>query len=108
MFDISALTDRHQAVFVEAMLDLNERYPDLASFTLGKDANSTAVYGEAESGMVATVHHKSFPSPLIWHIIFEPWSINFDDSSLFDITQHELCHVIGFNHSDGNPDLGHC
>lgn len=106
MFDISALTSRHQTIFIEAMLDLNERYPDLASFALGEDANSVAVYGEPFPGKAATVHeYRPFT---FWMIVFLPNTSIIAETALLSLTTHELCHVIGFEHWDENPDLGHC
>lgn len=105
MFDISALTSRHQVIFIEAMLDLNERYPDRASFALGEDANSVAVYGEPEPGKAATTYGNK---ATFWRIVFS-LSILYDHPRLIDMyTTHELCHVIEIGHSEGNPSPGSC
>ncbi len=109
VFDVSALTLWHQLVFADAMDDLNFRYPLRSSFEIKENANSAAVYGEPDVGKLATTYgyHPAIGEER-WIIVFHPETLVMVSSILLWLTPHELCHVIGFEHKNGNPDPGNC
>lgn len=111
VFDVSALSKRHQRIFAEATADLNERYPDRAQFEIG-DGISAALYGapcdDWWPNCGSAQHHPPFTDNTMsrgHRLIFRP------ESPVFTFRQeatHELCHVLGFDHDEGNPQGGSC
>lgn len=114
VFDISALSKRHQRIFAEAAADLNERY-ERAQFEIG-DGASFAGYTDAcatLSSCDAQAHTRSpfHPEHLHqgWMILFgKQWAARTSDADLFQTSAHELCHVLGFGHDEKNPQGGSC
>lgn len=107
VFNVSALSERHQRIFTEAAADLNERYPDRAQFEIGGGA-SYVRYGPAHKGgacneqsLTACTTQIALPS-LHWEILVE------SEHMEQGLITHELCHVLGFGHDEGNPQGGSC
>ena len=104
VFDVSALSPEHQADVQAAMDDLNLRY----GFVIDNDrAVSRMVYGRPEPGASATTYDLFFRSFMGWKIVFVPeWASQ--DKRRLTVTTHELCHVLGIAHDEGNPDPDSC
>ncbi len=108
VFDISALTLRHQMFFVAAMTALNEKYPDLAQFNTSDEAASRAYYGQYDTGAFASTGNYYFTGWVGWQIIFMPGFGAAHDRLMDKVNTHELCHVLGFGHDEIDPNTGHC
>ena len=103
-FDIQALTPQHQDAFRDAMADLNALHG--SHLAEDPDGPSAAYYGEPNPGKTAT----AFCSSSACDVVFDnnkSWETSLY-KSLYFISRHELCHVIGFHHHNGNPQHGHC
>ncbi len=114
-FDISALLPEHHLLFRQAADDLNKRHPNIAHFSFSTDAHSYALYAQpSEPDILAeTSELQPFFPGWGWEVRFsieylsqKPKGSQF---STFQISaEHELCHVLGIDHSHGNPVGSHC
>ena len=108
-FNISALIPRHQEEFKNAAQVLNQTLPRLAHFTFSDDAISEAHYGVSDDGARARTYPDFYTSWTGHHIRFDPYYIKITTLSDFPIVaRHELCHVLGFTHDNGDPPGGYC
>lgn len=108
-FDTSALTPEHQALFQQAADDLNAKYPMLADFSTGSDGWSVVKYGQPNPGARCTRFDAFVRGFLAHRIICDGRYIHgFSAQSVYQTFRHEICHVIGFDHHEGNPRRGHC
>lgn len=104
-FDVSSLTSRHQVLFTGAVDNLNTRYPE-AGLSIHPESLSRVYYGEDDDIPTASTF-----GPLSrgeWLIRLHPDAPSWLELFFFRVIVHELCHVLGIDHENGNPQGGNC
>lgn len=107
-FNIQRLTSWHQEIFRTVVKELNQAKPN-AGLSTSTGGVSSAYYGDTP-GYNAIVRHRYDIRILNykWVIIFKPEVAKWYSGGIKWLTAHELCHVLQYGHTTGNPDPGSC
>ncbi len=103
-FDIRGLSFDHAIQFRNAMSSVNDG-KETARLSESDGGASEARYGAPDNPEEIAYAHDRGHS---WLIVFRDEIGSKHDSEIVRIMVHELCHVVGFGHEDGNPQEGTC